>query len=165
VLGLGHSGRKIARRAAAFGACILYHTPTPKPDCGWTYTATPLNLAEQSRFLVVACPGGAATRHLVDSKVLSALGPDGFLVNIARGGIVDTQALIIALANEQIAGAALDVFEGEPDLPPALLALDNLICTPHMAGRSPEAEWTQTQMLLANLQAFFAKKPLVNPVP
>ncbi|HEU5017597.1 MAG TPA: 2-hydroxyacid dehydrogenase [Pseudolabrys sp.] len=165
VLGLGHIGGKIARRAAAFGSHIFYHTPSPKPDCGFTYAASPLALAERSRFLIVACPGGAATRHLVDSKVLDALGPDGFLVNIARGGIVDTQALIAALSSGRIAGAALDVFEGEPNLPPALLALDNLICTPHMAGRSPEAESAQTEILLANLQAFFAKRPLVNPVP
>jgi lactate dehydrogenase-like 2-hydroxyacid dehydrogenase len=165
LLGLGHIGRKIAQRAVAFGARILYHKPTPKPDCGWTYAASPLALAERSRFLVVACPGGAATRHLVDGKVLAALGPDGFLVNIARGGIIDTQALIAALSSGRIAGAALDVFEGEPKLPPALLALDNLICTPHMAGRSPEAELAQTEMLLANLQAFFAKQPLAHQVP
>lgn len=164
LLGLGHIGRKIAQRAVAFGSRIAYCTPSPKPDCGWIYTANPIILAEQSRFLVVACPGGAKTHHLVDRKVLAALGPGGFLVNIARGGIVDTEALVDALTKGRIAGAALDVFEDEPQVSPALLALDNVICTPHVAGRSPEAERAQTDALLANLRAFFAKAPLPTPV-
>jgi len=165
ILGLGRIGRKIAQRFAGFGVRILYHTPSPKPDCGWTYVGGVIELATESRFLIVACPGGAATRHLINAEVLKALGPDGFLVNVARGGIVDTQALIAALSDGAIAGAALDVYEDEPQVPAALLALDNVVCTPHMAGRSPEAEKAQTDLLLANLRAFFGGGTPVSPVP
>lgn len=165
ILGLGRIGRKIAQRLAGFGVRILYHTPSPKPDCDWTYVGGVIELATESRFLIVACPGGTATRHLVNAEVLKALGPDGFLVNVARGGIVDTQALIAALSGGGIAGAALDVYEGEPHVPAALLAFDNVICTPHMAGRSPEAELAQTDLLLANLRAFFSGGIPVSPVP
>jgi lactate dehydrogenase-like 2-hydroxyacid dehydrogenase len=165
LLGLGHIGGKIAQRVVGFGARILYHTPSPKPDNGWTHICNVRELAALSRFLIVACPGGAATRHLVNAEVLAALGPDGFLINIARGSIVDIQALISALFRCEIAGAALDVYEGEPNIPPALLALDNVVCTPHMAGRSPEAEQVQTKLLLDNLRAFFAGNALVSPVP
>jgi D-3-phosphoglycerate dehydrogenase len=165
ILGLGRIGRKIAKRLTGFDVRILYNTPSPKPDCGWTYVGGVIELAMASRFLIVACPGGTATRHLVNAEVLKALGPDGFLVNVARGGIVDTQALIAALSGGGIAGAALDVYEDEPHVPAALLALGNVICTPHMAGRSPEAELAQTDLLLANLRAFFSGGLPISPVP
>lgn len=164
VLGLGHIGRKIAQRAQAFDTRILYHTPRPKPDCPWQYAASPQQLAEEAHFLFVACPGGRATYHLVDSGVLRALGPKGFLINIARGNIVDTAALIDALATGGIAGAALDVYENEPKVAAELLAFPNLVCTPHMAGRSPEAEKSQGDLLLDNLGALFASRPLLTPV-
>lgn len=165
LLGLGHIGRKIAQRVAGFGSRILYHTPSSKPDSGWTHIDNVRELAVRSRFLIVACPGGAATRHLVDAEVLTALGPDSFIVNIARGGIIDMQALISALSCGAIAGAALDVYEDEPNIAPALLALDNLVCTPHMAGRSPDAEQAQTKLLLDNLLALFSGSALATPVP
>ena len=161
----GRQGRQIAQRVQAFGARVIYHTPLPKTDCDWGYTDSVVGLAKQSRFLIVACPGGPATHHIVDANVLATLGPNGFLINIARGSIVDTKALIDALSRGRIAGAALDVFESEPNVPPELLGIDNLICTPHMAGRSPEAEKGQTELLMANLQAFFAREPLLTPVP
>lgn len=164
VLGLGHIGRKIAQRAQAFDTRVLYHTPSPKPDCPWQYIPSLQRLAEEAHFLFVACPGGRATYHLVDSGVLRALGPKGFLINIARGNIVDTAALIDALASGGIAGAALDVYENEPDVAAELLAFPNLVCTPHMAGRSPEAERVQGDLLMDNLGAFFASRPLLTPV-
>jgi lactate dehydrogenase-like 2-hydroxyacid dehydrogenase len=165
VLGLGNIGRKIARRAEAFGTQVIYHTPSAKTDCAWHYADSVQSLAQQSRFLIVACPGGRATRHLVDATVLRSLGPDGFLINIARGEVVDTRALIEALSTNAIAGAALDVYENEPTVAAELLALDNVICTPHMAGRSLESQRAQAELLAANLRAFFSAAALLTPVP
>ena len=164
VIGLGQIGGKIARRAEAFEMSIRYHALHEHADAGWKYYADVTQLAGDSDFLVAACPGGAATRHLVNSHVLEALGPGGYLINIARGTVVDTVALIAALRRGAIAGAALDVVEGEPVIPPELLEMDNVVLTPHMGGRSPEAMQAQLELWLANFDACFAGKPLVTPV-
>jgi lactate dehydrogenase-like 2-hydroxyacid dehydrogenase len=124
-------------------------------------------LATWADFLICAAPGGAATRHLVNADVLTALGPQGYLVNIGRGTVVDTAALIDALQGKRIAGAGLDVLEGEPALPPLLpqlLQFDNVVITPHCAGRAPEARTAATALILANLNAYFSGKPLLSPV-
>lgn len=164
VLGLGHVGRQIAKRAEAFGSRIAYNALAPEPKYPWQYHENPLRLAEESQFLFVACPGGDATRHLVNQSILRALGRDGFLINVARGSVVDTTALVRALAEGTIAGAGLDVYEHEPTVPKALLDLDNVICTPHMAGRSPDAENKQADLLMRNLEAFFASETLLTPI-
>ena len=135
------------------------------PESGYTYYDSPRALAEAGDFLVVATPGGADTRHLVNAAVLDALGPQGYLVNIARGSVVDTEALIAALAERRIAGAGLDVVEGEPVVPPALLKLDNVVLTPHSAGRSPEAVSATVALFLENATAHFAGRPVLTPVP
>lgn len=160
LLGLGQIGSRIAQRAAAFDMRIVYHTPTAKLGVSWSYVATPEKLAEQSDFLVLACPGGPATRHIVDARVLAALGRGGFLINVARGSVVDSAALLDALTARAIAGAGLDVWEGEPNFPPALLQSPLVVLTPHMSGRSPEAIRYQTKLLLSNLAAVFTQKPL-----
>ena len=164
LLGLGHIGSRIAQRAQAFETRVTYHTPAPKTDCPWEYVDSSHKLAKQAHFLFVACPGGRATHHLVDAAMLRALGPKGFLINIARGNVVDTAALVEALTNGLIAGAALDVYENEPNIAAELLAFPNVVCTPHMAGRSPQAETTQTDLLMGNLAAFFAGSSLLTPV-
>lgn len=151
IVGMGQVGAAIARRAAAFEMTIAYHTRKPRPDLPWAWVASVLDLARDCDVLVLACPGGEATRHLVDAAVLAALGPDGYLVNIARGSVVDTEALIAALREKTILGAALDVVEGEPVPPPALLGLDSLLITPHFAGRSPAALRAQLNILTNNL--------------
>lgn len=115
-------------------------------------------------FLIVATPGGAGTRHLVDAAVLDALGPQGFLVNIARASVVDTDAMVAALREGRIAGAGLDVFDAEPEVPQALKALDNVVLTPHVAGQSPEAARDTVALVLRNLQAFVAGEPVLTPV-
>ncbi|WP_378942184.1 2-hydroxyacid dehydrogenase [Mesorhizobium sp. ANAO-SY3R2] len=153
VIGLGNIGRAVARRGEAFGMNIAYTTRNKVADVSWEHYADAVSLAAASDFLVVACPGGPATRHLVGKAVLDALGPDGFVVNVSRGMVVDTGALVTALKARAIAGAGLDVFEGEPDLPAGLRDLDNVVLTPHMAGRSPAAEDAQIDVLLSNLQA------------
>jgi D-3-phosphoglycerate dehydrogenase len=165
LLGLGRIGSQIAKRAAGFDMEIAYHTRTPKPDAPWSYRESAIALARGSDFLVVACPGGRETRHLVGREVLAALGPHGFLVNIARGSVVDTAALIDALGAGAIAGAGLDVVEGEPELPTALVEAPNVVLTPHMAGRSPAALKAQLDTLIGNLDAHFADRPLLTPVP
>ena len=165
ILGLGEIGARIARRAAAFDMAVAYHNRRPRPDVPWPYVATLLELARGSDVLVVATPGGAGTRHLVDAGVLAALGPDGFLVNVGRGSVVDTAALVRALGDGTIAGAALDVIEGEPVVPDALRALPNVVLTPHMAGRSPQSVRATIDLVLANLVAHFTGVPVLTPVP
>ena len=166
IVGLGTIGQEIAKRGAhGFGMTVGYYNRRPRPESGYTYYDSALALAEASDFLVVATPGGADTRHLVNADVLEALGPQGYLVNIARGSVVDTEALIAALAGRRIAGVGLDVVEGEPVVPPALLKLDNVVLTPHSAGRSPEAVSATVALFLENATAHFAGKPVLTPVP
>ena len=165
ILGLGTIGLEIARRGAnGFGMSVGYYSRSARPESGYAYFDSPRALAAASDFLVVATPGGADTRHLVDAQVLEALGPQGYLVNIARGSVVDTQALIAALAERRIAGAGLDVVDGEPEVPQALIELDNVVLTPHSAGRSPEAVHATVALFLDNATAHFAGKPVLTPV-
>ncbi|WP_127088498.1 2-hydroxyacid dehydrogenase [Aquabacter cavernae] len=166
ILGLGAIGRAVARRGAlGFEMSVGYHNRNPAADAPYAYHAGVLDLADASDVLVVAAPGGAATRHLIDAQVLEALGPRGYLINIARGSLVDTDALIAALHAGQIAGAGLDVVDGEPVVPPALLNAPNLVITPHSAARSPTAEDNMTVLALKNLAAHFAGAPVLTPVP
>jgi lactate dehydrogenase-like 2-hydroxyacid dehydrogenase len=143
----------VAKRGEAFGMRVAYTTRNPVTDVDWQHVPDPIVLASMSDFLVIACPGGPSTRHLVDRRMLAALGPGGFLVNVSRGMVVDTAALVEALRESRIAGAGLDVFEGEPELPAGLADLDNAVLTPHMAGRSPAAENAQIDVFLHNLAA------------
>ena len=169
VLGLGKIGSRIAQRAArGFDMEIGYHNRAAVAGSPYRHFYTVIELAQWADFLIVAAPGGAATRHLVNADVLTALGPKSYLVNIGRGTVVDTDALIDALRSNRIGGAGLDVLEGEPSVPPKLpelLQFDNVVITPHVAGRAPEAQSAATAMILANLNAHFAGKPLPSPVP
>ena len=155
LMGLGRIGAKIAKRADAFGMQIYYHTPKPK-DVVWGYCSSLIELAQSCDYLVLACPGGKATFHAANAEVMHVLGPKGYLINIARGTVVDTEALIQALEQQWIAGAALDVYEGEPKINPRLLACKNTLFTPHMSGRSPAAYQIQTHMLMNNLKLQFS---------
>ena len=165
IIGLGRIGMGIARRAAAFEMKVSYHTRNPRPDVPWQHFANPRDLARESDYLFVACPGGPASRPLVDPVELEALGPSGYLINIARGSVVSNEALADALTARRIAGAGLDVVDGEPALPAQLLASDRVLFTPHIAGRSPAGVQTQLVMLVANLDACRAGAPAVTPVP
>ena len=165
IIGLGAVGAEIARRAAAFDMTIAYHNRGPRADVEYAYVESARALAEQCDYLIVSCPGGDATRHIVDANVLQALGPVGQVVNIARGSVVDTMALIAALEDHTIAGAALDVFEDEPRVPDALKQLDNVVLSPHVAGFTPEAFRAGFELLRDNLRAHFAGRELLTPVP
>lgn len=164
IIGLGTIGLKIARRALGFDIAVGYHNRAARSDVAYPYFDTPLALADWADFLVVAAPGGPGTRHLVNADVLTALGPTGFLVNIGRGSTVDTAALADALQAGRVAGAALDVYEGEPQPPHALLGFDNVVLTPHLAGQSPEALDASVQRLIDNLNGHFSGRGAVSVV-
>ena len=156
IVGLGRIGRAIGRRAAGFDLEIRYHNRRPLADVPYGYVPSLLELARWADFLIVSSAGGAQTRGLVSAEVLAALGPEGFLVNISRGTVVDEQALVQALAEKRIAGAGLDVYEDEPNVPPALLALDNVVLLPHVASATRETRQAMADLVLDNLASFFA---------
>lgn len=164
IVGLGRIGKAIARRASGFGMSIAYTARSEKPDCGYTFYPTPAALAAQVDFLVVITPGGAGTKHLINAEVLQALGARGFLVNVARGSVVDEQALIAALQNHTIAGAGIDVFADEPRVPEVLWSMPNVVLTPHMASATTETRQAMADLAFANMQAGIAGQALRTPV-
>jgi len=164
IIGLGRIGEAIAERAVSFGMEIAYHSRNKKALVDFPYYATPLALAEASDVLLLALPGGAETRAIVDSKVLAALGPNGYLVNIARGSVVDEPALIKALQDGVIKGAGLDVFVDEPRVPEAFMSMENVVLQPHQASATVETRTAMGQLMIDNLLAHFAGEPLLTPV-
>ncbi|APC18669.1 hydroxyacid dehydrogenase [Pseudomonas frederiksbergensis] len=165
ILGLGAVGMAVAKRAAnGFDMTVSYHSRQLLSDVPYDFCSTPTELARASDFLIVCTPGGIGTQHLVNKQVLDALGPHGFIVNIARASVVATNDLITALEQRRIAGAALDVFDAEPQVPDALKALSNVILTPHVAGLSPEAARGTVELVGQNLMAFFSDRPVLTPV-
>jgi len=165
ILGLGAVGMAIAKRASAgFDMSISYHNRQHRHDVSYTFCSTPAELAHASDFLIVATPGGQGTRHLINRQVLDALGPKGFIVNIARASVIATADLIAALEQRRIAGAALDVFDAEPKVPDVLKTLNNVILTPHVAGLSPEATQGTVELVGKNLVAFFSNQPVLTPI-
>ncbi|GAB1510146.1 2-hydroxyacid dehydrogenase [Actinophytocola sp. KF-1] len=165
ILGLGRIGRAIARRLAAFDADLSYHSRHRVPDVPYRYAESPVALAAGAEVLVVATSGGQATAGLVSAAVLTALGPAGYLVNIARGSVVDEPALVTALTTGGIAGAALDVFAEEPDVPAALLGLDNVVLLPHIASATTETREAMGDLAFRNLARFLTDGTLLTPVP
>ena len=164
VVGLGAIGGPIAERAAAFAMRVLYHGPRRKPDVPYEYVADIVELARRSDFLIVACKGGPETRHLVSRAVMDALGPDGTLVNVARGSVVDEAALIAALRDGRLGFAALDVFENEPHVSPDLLALPNVIVQPHHGSAGRETRIAMGQLMIDNISAGLAGQALLTPL-
>jgi hydroxypyruvate reductase len=165
IVGLGRIGSAIARRAASFDMSISYTSRNKVADSPYVYYPTPVALAAEVDFLMVITPGGAGTKGLINAEVLSALGSKGYLINVARGSVVDESALITALQNNVIAGAALDVFENEPHVPAALCAMSNVVLAPHVASATWQTRRAMADLALGNLQAHFAGKPLLTPVP
>jgi hypothetical protein len=165
ILGLGRIGRAIATRFESFGCPISYHNRRELADTRYTYAATPVDLAAGVDVLVIATSGGAGTSRLVDRPVLEALGPEGYLVNIARGSVVDEGALIDLLTSGGLAGAGLDVFADEPYVPEALLRLDNVVLLPHLASGTVETREAMAQLTLANLDRYLEDGTLLTPVP
>jgi lactate dehydrogenase-like 2-hydroxyacid dehydrogenase len=164
IVGLGRIGRAIAARAEGFDMDIRYHNRRQVPDSPYGHERTLVGLAKWCDFLVVATSGGDATRGLVSAEVLEALGPEGFLVNIARGSVIDEPALVSALVEKRIAGAGLDVFADEPRVPEALLALDNVVLTPHIASATTDTRAAMGQLVLDNLASWFESGRPLTPV-
>jgi len=165
LVGIGRIGQAIAKRAAAFDMSIAYTSRNERPDLPFTYYPSPKALAAQVDFLVAITPGGDGTRGLINAEVLAALGPKGFLINVARGSVVDQPALIQALKSKSIAGEGLDVYIDEPRVVPELRALDNVVLTPHMASGTMETRRAMANLALMNLQAHFSNQPLLTPIP
>ena len=153
IVGLGQIGSAVAARLAPFGP-VAYTGPNEK-DAPWEYVPALNELARTCDVLIVTCPANRATEHLIDAEVLTALGPQGWLVNVARGSIVDEAALIDALLSGGIAGAALDVFDDEPHVPAALRECENVVLTPHMASATVETRGRMARQVLENLDEVF----------
>jgi lactate dehydrogenase-like 2-hydroxyacid dehydrogenase len=156
ILGLGRIGRTIARRASGFDMDVRYHSRRPVEGVAWQHEPEILELARWADFLVVITAGGAQTKHLVNDTVLDALGPKGYVINVARGSVIDEAALLRALQQKRIAGAGLDVFEHEPKVPPEFFTLDNVVLVPHIASATVQTREAMAQRVLDNLAAFFA---------
>jgi len=163
ILGLGRIGEAIAKRAQAFGMKIRYHNRSKK-NVPYAYDADPVALAKNSDVLLVVTPGGAGTAKLVNAKVLDALGPQGYLVNVARGSVVDEPVLLRYLQEKKIAGAGLDVYAHEPQVPPGFFALDNAVLLPHVASATAETRKAMGDLQVENLHLHFAGKPVKTPV-
>ncbi len=164
IIGFGRIGQAVARRAVGFGMNIAYQGPHRKAAFDYPYFEDPSDLADVSQFLVVCCPGGQATQNLVGPRVLDYLGKNGFLINVSRGSVVDETALIEALQNGRIAGAALDVFAQEPVVPDALKAMENVILQPHHGSGTFETRKAMGDLMIDNLLAYFAGNDVLTRV-
>ena len=163
IVGMGRIGKVVARRAAAFDMDISYHTRTP---AAVPYRHVPdLNaLARAVDFLIVIVPGGPGTRGLIGAETIAALGPDGILVNVSRGSVVDEPALVTALVSGRLGGAGLDVFADEPNVPEALLGLDTVVLAPHVGSATQETRGAMADLVVANLRAHLEGRKLLTPV-
>jgi lactate dehydrogenase-like 2-hydroxyacid dehydrogenase len=165
IVGLGRVGKQIAKRAEAFGLAVVYHGRKAQDEAPYLYYPSLLGMAKACDILVIAAPGGAATRHIVEREALAALGPEGVLINIARGSIVDEAALIEALRERRILAAGLDVYENEPNVAPALLELDNVVALPHVGSATRHTRRAMADLLLANLFSWIDGKGPLTPTP
>jgi len=164
IVGLGRIGKDIARRLEPFGVTLAYHGRSDQ-QLAWRFEPELVALARDADILVVAAPGGRETAHMISAPVLDALGPQGYLVNVARGSLVDEAALLAALQEKRIAGAALDVFDNEPDIDKRFFGLENVLLTPHIASATRETRAAMAQLMLDNLQGWFGRGRVLTPVP
>lgn len=165
MLGMGRIGRAIARRLEAFGVGVVYHSRRPVPDLAYTHFPDLMAMAGAVDTLVVIVPGGPATRHMVNAEVLAALGPQGVLVNVARGSVVDEAALLAALQARTILAAGLDVFAHEPHVPEAFFSLDNVVLLPHVGSATVHTRTAMGQLVVDNLVSWFEGRGPLTPVP
>ncbi len=165
IVGLGRIGMAIAQRAAGFNMDIRYHNRNARNDVDYAYELTLAGLAEWADFLVVATVGGPSTRRLIDKKVLQALGPNGAIINISRGSVIDEEALVDALSKGELGGAGLDVYEDEPNVPDALKSMDNVVVLPHIASATMETRRAMAKLVLDNAEAVVTRGKVLTPVP
>lgn len=164
IVGLGRIGRVVARKLEVFDCRIAYFARNERKDAPYRYYPDLVELARDSMALIVIVPGGAATKNLVDARVMEALGPEGILINVARGSVVDEPALVHALEEGKLGGAGLDVFADEPNVPDALLRMENVVLQPHQGSATVETRRAMGDLMVDNLIAHFAGKPLLTPV-
>ncbi len=164
IVGLGEIGREVAKRVEACGMSVCYHGPRKKDDVRYRFFEDLAEMARAADCLIVTCPATPETEKLIDARILDALGPEGYLINVARGSIVDEPAMIAALAEGRIAGAGLDVLRDEPRVPPELLAMDNVAIVPHIGSNIMEIREERLKNIVGNLRAHFAGQPLLTPV-
>jgi len=165
LVGMGRIGQAIARRLDAMRVPVVYHSRRPAQGVSYRHYPRLLDMARDVDVLLVITPGGAATRNLIDAEVLAALGPDGILINMARGSVVDEAALIKALQDKTIMSAGLDVYAREPEVPPELIAMDHVVLFPHLGSASVATRERMDQLVVDNLLAWAAGKPPLTPVP
>ncbi len=165
IVGLGRIGKAIATRVSGFGLDVVYHGRNPQAGVAYRYYPSLVDMAKASDILIVVAPGGPGTRHIVNAEVLEALGPDGVLINVARGSLVDETALIEALRTGKILAAGLDVYENEPNVPAELIALPNAVLLPHVGSASIKTRRAMAECVVANLFAWADGKPPLTPVP
>jgi lactate dehydrogenase-like 2-hydroxyacid dehydrogenase len=165
MVGLGRIGIAIARRLEAFGVPIVYHTRQSRPELGYRHYPRLIDMARDVDTLIVIVPGGAATKNMIDAEVVAALGPNGIVINVARGSVIDEPALIAALRQGKILAAGLDVFVAEPHVPEELLAMDNVVLLPHVGSASEFTRAKMDQLLVDNILAWAVGKPPLTPVP
>ncbi len=164
IVGLGSIGKALAKRAAAFDMTIGYRNRKPATDVSYRYFDSVAALADWADYLVTCTPGGAETNHMVNADILKRIGATGYYINVARGSVADTEAIIAALNAGIIAGAGLDVLESEPEVPPALRTAPNVLLTPHAAGRSHELEGRRVHLIRSNIENVLTGKPALTPV-
>ncbi len=165
IVGLGRIGKAIATRVRGFGLDVVYHGRHPQADVAYRYYPSLVEMAKAADILIIVAPGGPSTRHIVNAEVLEALGPDGVLVNIARGSLVDETALIEALRTGKILAAGLDVYDNEPNVPEALIALPNAVLLPHVGSASVKTRRAMAECVVGNIFAWADGKPPLTPVP
>jgi lactate dehydrogenase-like 2-hydroxyacid dehydrogenase len=165
VVGMGRIGKAIGRRLEAFGVPVVYHSRRPQAGVAYKHYPNLVDMARDVDVLMVIVPGGAETRHLINAEVLAALGPNGILINMARGSVVDEEALIKALQNKTILSAGLDVFAKEPVVPEELLAMDHIVLFPHLGSGSVHTRAAMDRLVADNLVSWFAGKGPLTPVP
>jgi lactate dehydrogenase-like 2-hydroxyacid dehydrogenase len=164
ILGMGRIGKEIGKRAEAMNNKIAYHSRKPVADVHYRYYADLVELARNSDFLIVIIPSTPQTQKIVSKDVIEALGPNGILVNVARGAVVDEDALVAALVSGKLGGAGLDVFINEPQVPEVLFGMDNVVLEPHVGSATLETRRAMSQLVLDNLDAQFAGKPLLTEI-
>ncbi len=165
MVGMGAIGQAIARRLDAFGVSVVYHTRKPRPGLPYRHYPKLIDMARDVDTLMVIVPGGAATQNMINAEVLDALGPNGILINMARGSVVDEPALIEALKDKRIFAAGLDVFVKEPEVPAELIEMDNVVLFPHLGSASVHTRDKMDQLVVDNIVAWAQGKPPLTPVP
>ncbi len=164
VVGMGRIGKAIAKRLEAFNVPVVYHSRNKAEGVAYKHYPDLKQMAKDADVLIVITPGGAATRHMINKEVLEALGPNGIVINVARGSVIDEQALIDALRDKKILSAGLDVFEDEPNVPQALIEMDHVVLLPHVGSASVHCRNLMGQLVVDNLVAWANGKPPLTPV-